>query len=71
MQIECTTTGAASQVLFVLTDAHLLPGREFHIAGPHPPDPPIRFTLRVHLPADVVRQVLEIPDTLITIERGA
>src|SRR5258706_12195755 len=46
MQIECTTTHAAAQVLFVLIDAHLRPGEEFHMAGPHPPEPPIRFTLR-------------------------
>jgi len=71
MQIECTTTSAAAEVLFVLIDAHMRAGREFHIAGPRSPDPPIRFTLSANLPAEVVRQVLEIPDTLISIERGA
>jgi len=70
MQIECTTTIAAAAVLLVLIDAHLRPGTEFHIAGQHLPDPPILFTLRVNPPADIVRHVLEIPDTLITIERG-
>jgi len=71
MQIECTTTIAAAAVLLVLIDAHLRPGSEFHIAGQHLPDPPILFTLRVNPPADIVRHVLKIPDTLITIERGA
>ena len=70
MQIECTTTIAAAAVLLVLIDAHLRPGTEFHIAGQHLPDPPILFTLRVNPPADIVRHLLDIPDTLITIERG-
>ena len=70
MQIECTTTIAAGQVLFVLIDAHLRPGREFHIAGPRSPDPPIRFTLRVNLSAGVVHQLHVIPDILIAGERG-
>ena len=37
---------------------------------PNAPDPPIRFTLHVNLPADVMRHVQDIPDTLIAIERG-
>ena len=71
MQIECTTTSAAAQVLFVLSDAQLQPGKAFHMAGPCPPDPPIRFTLHVNLPANVVRRLEGIPDTIITGERGA
>ena len=70
MQIECTTTIAAAAVLLVLIDAHLRPGTEFHIAGPHPPDPPIRFTLRVNMPADVLCHVQGIPDIRIAGERG-
>jgi hypothetical protein len=70
MQIACMTTIVAAAVLLVLVDAHLRPGKEFSIAGSHTPDPPIRFTLRVNLPADVVRQVLDIPDTR-AVERGA
>jgi hypothetical protein len=65
MQIECATTIAAADVLFVLVDAHLRPGQEFHMAGPCLPDPPIRFTLRVKLPPAVVRQLQAIPDILI------
>jgi hypothetical protein len=71
MQIVCTTTIAAAQVLFILIDSHLRPGKEFHIAGPHSPDPPIRYTLNVHLPASVMRQLQIIPDILIAIEYGA
>jgi hypothetical protein len=71
MRIKCMTTIAAAQVLFILIDANLRPGRDFHIAGPHSPDPPIRFTLRVNLSADVVRQLQIIPDILIAGERGA
>jgi hypothetical protein len=71
MQIECMTTIAAAHVLFVLVDAHLRPGQEFHMSGPWLPDPPIRFTLRVNLPAAAVRQLQIIPDILIMGARGA
>ena len=71
MQIECTTAIAAAQVLFVLADAHLRPGQAFRITGPCLPDPPIRFTLRVNLPAGVMRQLEIIPDIIIAGERGA
>jgi hypothetical protein len=71
MQIECTTTIAAAQVLFVLVDAHLRPGQAFRMTGPCLPDPPIRFTLRVNLPAAVVRQLQLIPNLLIAGERNA
>lgn len=63
MQIGCTTARAAAQVLFVLVDAHMRPGGEFHITGARPPEPPFRFTLSVPLPAYVVRQVRAIPGT--------
>jgi hypothetical protein len=71
MRIECTTTIAAAQVLFVLMDAQLRPGKEFHIAGPHSPAPPIHYTLYVTLPAAVVRQLQIIPDIIIADARGA
>jgi hypothetical protein len=71
MQIECTTIRAAAQVLFVLVDAHLRPGGEFHITGPRPPEPPIRFTLSGNLPAHVVRQLQGIPDARIAGEHAA
>lgn len=71
MQIECTTTSAAAQVLFVLTDAHLRAGQEFHIAGPYLPDPPICFTLSVQPRPAVVRQLQDIPDTSIAGARRA
>ena len=71
MQIECTTTIAAAQVLFVLTDAQLRPGQAFRIAGPCLPDPPIQFTLRVNLPSGVVRNLQAIPDIVLAGERAA
>jgi hypothetical protein len=70
MQIECTTTSAAA-VLFVLIDAQLWMGKAFHIAGPSLPQPPIRFTVTVHLPAQVVDQLQLIPDISIMNEHGA
>ena len=71
MQIECTTTSAAAQVLFVLTDAHLRPGQEFHMAGPCLPNPPIRFSLHVGLLPQVVRQLERVLDATIADERAA
>lgn len=71
MQIECMTTSAAAQVLFILTDAHLRPGRAFHIAGPSLPNPPIRFSLHVNPPAYVMQQLQGIPDISIEGMRGA
>jgi hypothetical protein len=71
MQIECATTIAAAQVLFVLADAHLRPGQAFRMTGACLPDPPIRFTLRVNkLPADVVLDLQGIPDITIADERA-
>ena len=71
MQIECTTTIAAAQVLFVLVDAHLRAGQEFQMTGPCLPDPPIQFTLRVNLPSGVVRNLQAIPDIVLAGERAA
>jgi hypothetical protein len=71
MRIECTTTNAAAQVLFVLTDAQLRPGQEFSIDGPCLPDPPVQFTLPVNLPTDLVRNLQAIPDIVIAGKRAA
>ena len=71
MQIECATTIAAAQVLFVLSDAELRAGQAFRMTGPCLPHPPIRFTLLVNLPADVVCQLQAIPDSIIAGERAA
>lgn len=70
MQIQCMTTSAAAQVLFVLIDAHLRPGAEFQMTSPRAPDPPIRFTLRRNLSTDVVHQLQGIPDIVIASERA-
>ena len=71
MQIECATTIAAAQVLFVLSDAELRAGQAFRMTGPCLPDPPIRFTLLVNLPAGVVLDLQVIPDITIANERAA
>ena len=62
MQIECATTIAAAEVLSILINSYLRPGREFHITSPHVHAPPIRLTLSVNLPTHVLCQVQGIPD---------
>ena len=62
MHIICTTTEAAGELMLVLTDAYMRPGKEFHISVPHAPDPPIRFTVHVNLPAHILHQMQSLPD---------
>ena len=71
MQIECATTIAAADVLSILINAYLRPGREFHITDPHPPGTPVHVTLSVNLPAHVLYRVQDIPDVLIAGEHAA
>jgi len=65
MTIICATMQAAAQVLAVLIQAHLRVGQDF---GARALDcgAPVRITLLVELPADVLRQIRAIPDTTIT-----
>ena len=65
MQIESSTATAAGEVVSLLLSALLRPGREFHIAGEHEPELPVRLTLSANLPADVLRKLQDIPDTRI------
>ena len=53
MQIECTTTIAAAEVVSILLSAYLWPGREFRIDGPCPPGTPVHVTLN-EIPAHVL-----------------
>ena len=69
MQIECTSTTAAGEVVSLLLGALLRPGKEFYIAGEHEPDLPVRLTLSPNLPAHVLRQLQGIPDISIARER--
>ena len=69
MQIECVTTSAASQVVFILMAARLQPGVEFHVDGPYIPDPPVQFRLSAPPSSDIVRQLQGIAD--ISIEGAA
>jgi hypothetical protein len=71
MLIECRTTSAAAYVLFILVDAHLRPGQQFHMIGPCLPDPPIRFDLHVHPVGHVMRRLRAIPDIRIEREHSA
>jgi len=70
MQIACTTTCAAAEVLSLLLGAHLRPGHEFRVTDPWPRGVPIRFTLSAAPPVHLVEQVRAIPDTTI-VERKA
>ena len=70
MQIACTTTSAAAEVLSILLHANLRPGGAFRVTDPWPRGAPIEFTVSVNLPAAVVRHVQDIPDTRIAVERG-
>ena len=66
MTVTCATVEVAVQVLAVLIEARLWPGREFRITVSDPLCPPFTFTVLVDLPADVLRQLRAIPDTTIT-----
>ena len=54
MQIACTTTCAAAEVLSLLLGAHLRPGHEFRVTDPWPRGVPIRFTLSAAPPVHLV-----------------
>jgi hypothetical protein len=65
MIITCATIEATAQVLAVLLDARLMPGRDFHIT-PQDGGVPITVTILADLPAGVLRQLRALPDTTIT-----
>ena len=68
MQIECTTTLAAAEVLSLLMSAYLRPGGAFRVTDPWPQVTPIHFTLSAPPPAHLVAHVRAIPDTTIVEE---
>ena len=70
MQIVCTTTRAAAEVVSVLMDAHLRPGREFYVTGPYPPGTPVRITFSAPIAAHLVEQVQAIPNATIVEEEA-
>ena len=63
MQIACTTTSAATEVVSLLLGAHLRSGREFRLTGLYPPGTPMYVTLSEAIPASFVKQLQAIPDT--------
>ena len=65
MIVTCATLQAAAQVLAALIQARLRLGHDFRIA-PMNGGTPIRITILVDLPADMLRQLRAIPDTTIT-----
>ena len=71
MHIECRTTSAASQVVLVLIDAQLRPGKEFHMDGPNLPDPPVSFIIHVTPLSQVMRRLQSISETTIAGKRTA
>jgi len=71
MQIECTTTSAASQVLWILTEYQLRPGKEFHMDGPNLPEPPVSFSIHVNPLSQVMRRFRSIPGISIEREHAA
>ena len=68
MQIECTTTRAAVDVVSLLLGAYLRSGRDFRLTGAYPPGTPIYVTLSVPLAAYLVKQLQAIPDITIVEE---
>ena len=66
MQITCTTTEAASQVLLILMNAELRPIRDFTICPILSTTPPITFTMVTILVGAPLDQVGAITDTIVT-----
>jgi hypothetical protein len=66
MQITCTTTEAASQVLLILMNAELRPIRDFTIYPILSTTPPITFTMVTSLIGALLDQVGAITDTIVT-----
>ncbi len=63
--MTCATIEATALVLAVFIQAHLRLGRDFRIA-PLDGAAPVRITVMLDLPADVLHQLRAIPDTTIT-----
>jgi hypothetical protein len=66
MQIVCTTTSAAGQVLAILLTAQLVPVRDFEIRPIISTTPPITFTMLLVLSAPLLAQIRALPDTTVT-----
>ena len=65
MQIICTTTEAAAEVLFLLLIAGLSPVSDFVIQPVFSTTPPITFTMLVILTAVQVTQIRSLADTTV------
>jgi hypothetical protein len=65
MQIVCSTTSAAAQVVTILLHAGLRPIRDFEIHPVLSTTPPILFTMLMVLTAAQIGQIGAIPDTMV------
>jgi hypothetical protein len=65
MQIICTTTAAAAQVLHSLLNASLQPIRDFEIRPVLSTTPPITYTLNCALTNEQMTQIRAITDTTV------
>ena len=66
MQIVCTTTLAAADVLSLLLIAGLRPVRDFEIRPALSTTPPITFMMLVSLPAMQVGKIRAVPYTTVS-----
>jgi hypothetical protein len=67
MQIICTKTEAAGEVLFLLLIAGLRPIRDFAIQPTFTTTPPITFTMLIILTAVQVTKIRTVADTTIVV----
>jgi len=65
MQIICTTTTAAAQVLMILLTAKLWPRYDYELRPVISPLPPITFILHLPLIDPLIEQIEGLPETLI------
>ena len=71
MHIECRTITAAVEVVLILIKAHLYPGSAFRLTDPCSPRLPIRLSIDVPLPEQLLKQLQTIPDITIQRQYGA
>jgi hypothetical protein len=67
MQIECTTTSAAAQVLRILLFANLRPARDFEVRPILTLEAPFIFTIRGTLPSAQMPKLHALADTTIIV----
>jgi hypothetical protein len=71
MHITCLTVAAAADVVSLVLRAGIPLGNGVRVSDPYPAQLPIRFTIAVPLPTELVNQLRMIPDTTIVDEEAA